>query len=133
MTVDNQGTPENTTPETTPAPKKTTPRRAPRAKKAAAPQETALSVQSPKGTLRLPNNRPIEASHLQVVSTFSSVSAPRPVVATGFEISGTLTVSGQRPIAASHLQVSDSIVIMGNRPVASNEIDDAATLMGYLD
>lgn len=81
----------------------------------------------------VPGNRPIEASHLKVVSTYSSVGATRPVVASGMEIKGTLTISGQRPIMASHLQVSDTYTVMGNRPVASNEIDDVAILMGFLD
>lgn len=81
----------------------------------------------------LPGNRPIEASHLNVVSTYKSVGAARPVVAGGMEISSTLTISGQRPIMVSHLNVSETYTVMGNRPVASNEIDDPALLMGYLD
>ena len=81
----------------------------------------------------LPGNRPIEASHLNIVSTYSSVGANRPVVASGMDITGTLTISGQRPIMASHLQVSETYAVMGSRPVASNEIDDPALLMGFLD
>lgn len=89
----------------------------------------ALSVQ--QKTL-LPNNRPVEPSHLEIVSTYSSVGAARPIVKGEMKISSTLTVSGHRPIAVSTLKVSDSY-IMGNRPVASNEIDDFATLVGYID
>ena len=81
----------------------------------------------------LPGNRPVEASHLQIVDTYSSVGGARPVIASGINIKGTLTVSGNRPIAASHLQVSETYTVMGNRPVASNEVDDSTTLMGYLD
>jgi hypothetical protein len=80
-----------------------------------------------------PGNRPIEVSHLKVVSEYSSVGGTRPIVASGMEIKGTLTISGHRPIAASHLQVSETYTVMGNRPVASNEIDDLAALMGFLD
>jgi hypothetical protein len=49
------------------------------------------------------------------------------------EISNTLAISGNRPIALSHLKISETYTVMGNRPVASNEIDDATTLMGFLD
>ena len=90
----------------------------------------ALSVN--KGTL-LPSNRPVEPSHLEIVSTYSSVGSARPVVKSGMKVSSTLTISGSRPIAVSTLNVSETHAIMGNRPVASNEIDDPASLMGYLD
>ena len=93
-------------------------------------ESLALSVN--KGTL-LPSNRPVEPSHLEIVSTYSSVGSARPVVKSGMKISSTLTVSGSRPIAVSTLKVSETHAIMGNRPVASNEIDDPASLMGYLD
>ncbi len=113
-----------------------------RAKKTKDTQEvTALSVstaqsggikllQSPEG---LPGNRPIEASHLHIVGTYNSVGGSRPITANGVEVSSTLTVSGNRPIAVSHLNISEMYSVMGNRPVASNEIDDPATLMGFLD
>lgn len=81
----------------------------------------------------LPGNRPVEASHLKVVSTYTSVGGLRPVTAGEMEISSTLTISGNRPIALSHLNISETYSVMGNRPVASNEIDDPTTLMGYLD
>ena len=93
-------------------------------------QSLALSVPQTRG---LPQNRPIEPSHLDVVRTYSSVGSNRPVTKGSVEVSSTLTVSGNRPIAQSHLQISETYVVMGNRPVASNEIDDPATLMGYLD
>ena len=92
-------------------------------------QALALSVQ-PKSML--PQNRPIEPSHLQIVNTYSSVGSNRPVSKGTVEFSSTLVISGNRPIAASTLQVSDSY-IMGNRPVASNESDETTALMGYLD
>ncbi|AFY39701.1 hypothetical protein Lepto7376_3504 [[Leptolyngbya] sp. PCC 7376] len=92
---------------------------------------TALSVKEPT-KLGLPNNRPIEPSHLKVTSTYKSVGADRPVTAGTMEISSTMTISGNRPIAASLLQVSDTFV-MGKRPVAPNETDDIDILIGYLD
>lgn len=85
-----------------------------------------------KGEL-LPGNRPIEARHLNVVSTYSSVGGERPVVSSGMDIIGTMAISGIRPIAASHLHISETYAVMGNRPVASNEVDDPTTLMGFLD
>lgn len=105
----------------------------------------ALSVKeksdnSPKGLqlaqkpAMLPGNRPVEPSHLQVISTYRSVGGSRPVTASGMHISSTLVVSGNRPISTSTLAISESVHIMGNRPVASNQIDeDPAVLMGYLD
>ena len=93
---------------------------------------TAISVKEP-AKLGLPNNRPIEPSHLEVTSTYKSVGGERPVTTGVIEISSTMTISGNRPIATSLLQVSDTYAVMGNRPVASNEIDDVAVLMGYLD
>ncbi|MDJ0688135.1 MAG: hypothetical protein QNJ41_06480 [Xenococcaceae cyanobacterium MO_188.B32] len=92
----------------------------------------ALALSVNKGTL-LPNNRPIEPSHLEVVGTYSSLGANRPIAKGSMKISSSITVSGHRPIAVSTLNVSETHTIMGNRPVASNEIDDPASLMGYLD
>ncbi len=89
----------------------------------------ALSVQ-PRAML--PQNRPIEPSHIEIVHTYSSVGSDRPVSKGTVEFSSTLAISGNRPIAASTLQISDSY-IMGNRPIASNESDETASLMGYLD
>ena len=93
-------------------------------------QSTALSIQQ-RSTL-LPQNRPIEPSHLEVVHTYSSVGSNRPVTKGNVNFNSSLTISGNRPIAVSTLQVSETY-IMGNRPVAPNDIDDPATLMGYLD
>lgn len=93
-------------------------------------ESQSLALSAPQR--RLPNNRPVEPSHLDVVRTYSTVGSNRPVTKGTMEISNTLTISGNRPIALSSLQISDTH-IMGNRPIASNEIDDAAALMGYLD
>lgn len=99
--------------------------------KAAAQKEEkslALSVQ-PKTTL--PQNRPIEPSHLEIVDTYSSVGSNRPVTKGTIDFASSMVISGNRPIAASTLKISESY--MGNRPVASNEADDTATLLEYLD
>ena len=81
----------------------------------------------------LPNNRPIEPSHLDVVGTYSAVGGSRPISKSGIDVSSSITISGKRPIAVSTLNVSETYTVMGNRPVASNEIDDPTMLMGYLD
>jgi len=88
----------------------------------------ALSVQPQ--TL-LPQNRPIEPSHLEIVNTYSSVGSNRPVTKGTVDFASSMVISGNRPIAASTLKISESY--MGNRPVASNESDDTATLLEYLD
>ncbi len=93
-------------------------------------QKLALSVADHR-TL-LPQNRPIEPSHLEIVHTYASVGSNRPVTKGTVQFNQSLAISGNRPIAVSTLQVSDTY-IMGNRPVAPNEIDDVANLMGYLD
>ncbi len=93
----------------------------------------SLALKVADGSSLLPGNRPVESKHLQIVHTYSSVGAARPVTKSDLDIKGTLTVSGTRPITASHLQISDNYKIMGNRPVASNHIDDPITLMGFLD
>jgi hypothetical protein len=96
-------------------------------------EETNKAIKLIQPADALPNNRPIEAGHLKVVSTYTSVGGERPVTASGMEVSGTLAISGNRPIAVSHLKISETYSVMGNRPVASNEVDDAMTLMGFLD
>ena len=88
----------------------------------------ALSVQPQ--TL-LPQNRPIEPNHLEVVNTYSSVGSNRPVTKGTVDFASSIVISGNRPIAASTLKISESH--MGSRPVASNESDDTATLLEYLD
>jgi hypothetical protein len=81
----------------------------------------------------LPNHRPIESSHLEIVKTFSSVGSLRPITRSELKTEGHIILSGNRPIGARSLEISESYSVMGNRPVASNVIDDPRTLMGYLD
>lgn len=107
-------------------------------------QETALSIQNreqnkPGLNLKLsrdhglPNNRPVEAGHLEVVKTFTSVGSLRPITKGHNYAGSNLVISGSRPIAARTLQISETYSVMGNRPVASNQIDDPVVLMGYID
>jgi hypothetical protein len=132
MTVEKQETNETEANEANKAPQ--TPKTSTRGSKSK--EVMALSVKGKSEQLvptALPGNRPIEPSHLKVISTYMSVGGSRPIAASGMEFTGTLAVSGHRPIAVSHLNISETYSVMGNRPVASNEIDDPATLMGFLD
>jgi hypothetical protein len=94
--------------------------------------EQALAI-SKSAKIQLPENRPIEPSHLEIVHTYSSVGSDRPVSKGTVEFASSMVISGNRPIAASTLQVSDTYIVMGNRPVASNESDETGVLMGYID
>lgn len=107
-------------------------------------QETAISVQHPNAARpglqlklstehQLPGNRPVEANHLQIFKTFSSMGAERPITKSTLNTTGEIILSGSRPISAKTLQISETYSVMGNRPVASNQIDNPTTLMGYID
>ena len=124
------GTQAKSTPDKTTEIKVTTPKSKATTKSVETAKEQALALSVSKPLL--PQNRPIEPSHLQIVNTYSSVGSNRPVSKGTVEFSSSIVISGNRPIAASTLQVSDSY-IMGNRPVASNESDETTALMGYLD
>jgi hypothetical protein len=95
-------------------------------------EEQALTLAKP-AKMQLPENRPIEPSHLEIVHTYSSVGSDRPVSKGTVKFASSMVISGNRPIAASTLQVSDTYIVMGNRPVASNESDETGVLMGYID
>ena len=139
MTEEQQGTNATPNDETTETTGRTTGARGRRPKSTPSKASSALSLKSkqtggiellptPKG---LPSNRPVEASKLDIVSTYGAMGGTRPVGASFMEMSGSLTISGNRPIALSHLNITETY--SGNRPIASNEIDDPGTLMGYLD
>lgn len=119
---------KTTSAKTTPAAKSNTETKA---KTTTSKENKSLALSVHSKTI-LPQNRPIEPSHIEIVNTYSSVGSDRPVSKGTVKFSSTLAISGSRPIAASTLQISDSYV-MGNRPVASNESDDTASLMGYID
>ncbi|MBD2776683.1 hypothetical protein ICL16_32690 [Iningainema sp. BLCCT55] len=84
------------------------------------------------GTLSVAGERPITHSDLQIVET-QNIMGLRPIAANSMHIVDTINFSGIRPIASSELVISETYSVMGNRPVASNEIDDADSLMGFLD
>lgn len=90
----------------------------------------ALVLKQPAGFF---GNRPIEASHLNIVSTYSSMGSLRPITASTMKLHDTMIISGNRPISANSLVISEIYKVMGSRPVASNDIDDPALLMGFLD
>lgn len=75
------------------------------------------------------NNRPVSASHLQVVEYVGS----RPIFASELVICDDLTLPGGRPIVASDPRLMDANLITGGRPIASNDIGDGELMMGYLD
>lgn len=131
--VEKTATNGNSVQETENAPVSASPRSGKTTKAKNDGEISALSVKEKPAAIALPGNRPIEASHLNIVSTYHAVGGDRPVVASGLDVKGTLTVSGSRPIVSSHLKISETYAVMGNRPVASNEIDDPTTLMGFLD
>ena len=101
-----------------------------KAKATAAKEDKSLALSVQPKTM-LPQNRPIEPSHIEIVNTYSSVGSNRPVSKGTVEFSSSLAISGNRPIAVSTLKISESY--MNNRPIASNESDETAVLMGYLD
>ncbi|MGK7925198.1 MAG: hypothetical protein AB4290_08120 [Spirulina sp.] len=92
----------------------------------------ATGIQVYQNSFPLPQNRPVEPSHLNVVGTYNSMGE-RPVISSGLEVSSSIVVSGNRPITKSHLAISETYKVMGNRPVAPNDVEDIATLIGYLD
>ena len=101
-----------------------------KAKATAAKEDKSLALSVQPKTM-LPQNRPIEPSHIEIVNTYSSVGSDRPVSKGTVEFTSSLAISGNRPIAVSTLKISESY--MNNRPIASNESDETAVLMGYLD
>ncbi|MBD0262968.1 MAG: hypothetical protein ICV78_09655 [Tolypothrix sp. Co-bin9] len=83
-------------------------------------------------TLAISTVRPITASHLEVAHTMNS-SGIRPIGANTMHVVDNIHQSGIRPISSSGLVISQTYSAMGNRPVASNTIDDADSIMGFLD
>ena len=70
----------------------------------------------------------------QRLESFREGGADHPIMASDRQIISTFYMAGERPVVASELVINDYFMAMGNkRPVASNQIDDAPTLMGFLD
>lgn len=77
------------------------------------------------------NDRPIEASHLRVVEY--AFPGHRPIFASDIVVREDISLPGGRPIIASPSNLLNAPLLIGGRPIASNEIDDSASLMGYID
>jgi hypothetical protein len=74
--------------------------------------------------------RPIQPAVMTIVGTFQSAGV-RPIGAGHLILSGHM--HDNRPVAASDPKFTEGSRLLGTRPIASNDMDDAATLMGYLD
>jgi hypothetical protein len=90
----------------------------------AAPSQLAVRAKSPMMV------RPIQPAAMTVVGTFQSAGV-RPIGAGHLILSGHL--HDNRPVAASDPKFTEGSRLIGTRPIASNDMDDASTLMGYLD
>jgi hypothetical protein len=75
------------------------------------------------------NGRPIEASHEKIFEMLGD----RPVFESAIKMVDDGGMAGGRPIMASNPDLLEASLLPGGRPIASNDIDDATTLMGYLD
>ncbi|MGI8503324.1 MAG: hypothetical protein ACR2LR_19650 [Hassallia sp.] len=83
-------------------------------------------------TLAISGERPISPSELSVDHTVNAYGI-RPIGVNTMHVVDNIHQSGIRPIASSGLVISQTYSAMGNRPVASNIIDDADSIMGFLD
>ncbi len=82
-----------------------------------------------KPSSRLPGNRPVSESGLEVSGVFRSGGSDRPIGVSHLQI--VEYIGGNRPVMASSLQIKE--IYNGNRPVAANETEDSYTLMGFID
>lgn len=101
------------------------------------------------GTMTIAGVRPVAASHLDLVGSFSNgrpISAShlkvermlpgnRPIFASELTFVEEVDYLGYRPILASSPALMQSSTLPGNRPIASNNVidPDPTALMGYLD
>lgn len=76
--------------------------------------------------------RPIGASNLKVAKTMN-VMGIRPIGTHTLDVAYSMNVCGIRPITYSSLVIYETHAIAGNRPVAANTINDADSLMVFLD
>jgi hypothetical protein len=77
------------------------------------------------------NDRPIQASHIQISDT--TIPGGRPIFTSEIVIRDDLTLPGGRPIFASDARLMDAPLLPGGRPIADNEVEDGDLLMGYID
>jgi hypothetical protein len=99
------------------------------------------------GTIQVAGVRPIAASHLDVYGTilnnrpimssplrlFEMLPGARPVFYSDIHMVEGEGYPGERPVMVSDPALLNASTLPGNRPIASNEIDDAPTLMGFID
>lgn len=79
------------------------------------------------------HQRPIEASKMEVISTYRDPET-RPVSGNDFEVIRIENMCGPRPIGNSTMPVSSIENTYGARPVGPNIVDEEPKiLMGYLD
>lgn len=90
---------------------------------------SGLAVQ---GTVNVAGIRPIINDGFQAVQEIN-IMGIRPIGASQIQIAETVSMMGMRPIAYSGLNITEMMSVAGLRPIASNDIDDSATLMGFLD
>ncbi len=75
-------------------------------------------------------NRPVMASHLKI---FEMLPGDRPVFYSDIHMVEGEGLPGSRPVMVSDPALLHASTLPGNRPIASNNIDDAPTLMGFID
>lgn len=83
-------------------------------------------------TINVAGMRPIASSDLQVADTVN-MAGIRPIASSDLQFTSTVNLVGMRPIGLSNLQFASTVNFSGIRPIASNDIEDIATLIGYLD
>ncbi len=76
------------------------------------------------------NGRPISASHLKVAEM---LPGNRPVFYSDFHAAEGMDYFNGRPVMMSEPGLLEASSLPGGRPIFSNAIDDAPTLMGFLD
>jgi hypothetical protein len=76
------------------------------------------------------NNRPVMSSHLKI---FEMLPGDRPVFYSDIHMVESEELPGHRPVMVSDPALLNASTLPGNRPIASNNIDDAPTLMGFID
>lgn len=99
------------------------------------------------GEIQSAGTRPIEASHLAV---FGTILNGRPILSSSLKVAEMLPggrpiffsdfhgvegaeLPGGRPIMVSQPGLLAASTLPGGRPIFSNDVDDALTLMGYID
>lgn len=98
------------------------------------------------GTILDGGIRPIGASHLDIVGTLGAgrpvtsshlriaeMMGNRPIFFDEVKLIDDVDLPGHRPIMVSNPGLMHAEMVLRQRPIYSNAIDDAPSLMGYLD